>query len=229
MSEYESLGHMQPANINISSLNSEYYVIPHHPIWQQGPKGYKLRVVFDASAKTDNGVSLNEVLHVGPTLQNDITNVINYFRNHRFVITGDIEKMYRQILINPDDWKFQIILWRASKDRPIKPYFLKTVTYGQACSPYLSLRTVQELINQEGGNYPRASEILTNGRYVDDIFLGHDDPLELRKIRLELSTLLQKGGLILKKWATNLPTLLDDISQDELANPLYLQVMTISL
>ena len=220
MSEYESLGHMQPANINISSLNSEYYVIPHHPIWQQGPKGYKLRVVFDASAKTDNGVSLNEVLHVGPTLQNDITNVINYFRNHRFVITGDIEKMYRQILINPDDWKFQIILWRASKDRPIKPYFLKTVTYGQACSPYLSLRTVQELINQEGGDYPRASEILTNGRYVDDIFFGHDDPLELRKIRLELSTLLQKGGLILKKWATNLPTLLDDISQDELANPL---------
>ena len=135
MSEYETLGHMLPANINFSNISYEHYVIPHHAIWQQGPKGHKLRVVFDASAKTDNGVSLNQILHVGPRLQNDITSVINYFRNFRFVMTGDIEKMYRQILINSDDWRHQIILWRPSKDQPVRPYYLKTVTYGQACSP----------------------------------------------------------------------------------------------
>ena len=180
-----------------------------------------MRVVFDASAKTDNGVSLNQILHVGPRLQNDITNVINYFRNFRFVMTGDIEKMYRQILINSDDWRYQIILWRPSKDQPVRPYYLKTVTYGQACSPYLSLRTIQELINQEGSNYPNASKILSNGQYVDDIFFGHDDFSELRKIRLELVELLLKGGLTLKKWATNSSILLDNITHDEQANPLF--------
>ena len=57
--DYEKLGYMERAHINLSSFSSEYFVLPHHGIWQQGTKGLKLRVVFDASAKSDNNVSLN--------------------------------------------------------------------------------------------------------------------------------------------------------------------------
>ncbi len=44
MTEYQSLGHMAPR----SSDDVPFYYIPHHPVY----KGDKLRVVFDASART---------------------------------------------------------------------------------------------------------------------------------------------------------------------------------
>ncbi|XP_062704562.1 uncharacterized protein LOC134286882 [Aedes albopictus] len=58
----------------------------------------KLRVVFDASCATDTGVSLNDAL--------------------MFAIISDIEKMYRQIGMNPNDQMLQLILWRDSPSEP---------------------------------------------------------------------------------------------------------------
>ena len=221
MTEYESLGHMSKVHVDPLSFQSENYIIPHHGIWQTGPSGKnKLRVVFDASAKTDNGVCLNSVLHVGPRLQNDITCVINNFRRFKFVMTADIEKMYRQISISPEDRKYQTILWRPSKEHPINWYFLNTVTYGESCSPYLALRAIKELVNSDGPKYPTAADILLTHRYVDDILFGHDDQDQLLKIRLDLTELLKLGGFQLKKWATNTPSLLQDIDQSELVDPL---------
>ena len=36
----------------------------------------KIRVVFDGSFKTSSGISLNEVQHVGPTVQDDLFSIV---------------------------------------------------------------------------------------------------------------------------------------------------------
>lgn len=56
----------------------------------------------------------------------------------------------------------------------IIPYQLTTVTYGLACAPFLALRTLEQLVKDEGVNFPLATTILKRGRYVDDIFGGSD-------------------------------------------------------
>ncbi|XP_036345939.1 uncharacterized protein LOC118755194 [Rhagoletis pomonella] len=69
MNEYISLGHMSLAQ-NVNLMKPHFY-IPHHCILRPQSLTTKLRVVFDASAKTTSGQSLNELLMVGPTIQQD--------------------------------------------------------------------------------------------------------------------------------------------------------------
>lgn len=62
MKEYEELGHMRRAEQ--LAANKLHYYIPHHAV----AVDRHFRVVFDASAKTTNGKSLNDAQYTGPRL-----------------------------------------------------------------------------------------------------------------------------------------------------------------
>lgn len=47
------------------------FYLPHHAVIREDKQTTKTRVVFDASARDSNGVSLNSCLEVGPALQPD--------------------------------------------------------------------------------------------------------------------------------------------------------------
>lgn len=66
--------------------------LPHHPVFE-GSTTLKTRVVFDASTKTDKGISLNDSLFTGPTILDKLTTHLFRFHAHTFVLTADIEKM----------------------------------------------------------------------------------------------------------------------------------------
>lgn len=102
MREYESLDHMRIATNDISNG----YFIPHHGVVRESSRATKLRVVFNASAPLSNGKSLNDYLHIGSKLQDDLIDIVMRWRKHRIALTADIEKMFRQILIHPDDVTF---------------------------------------------------------------------------------------------------------------------------
>ena len=53
----------------------------------------KVRVVFDASAKSASGLSLNDTLLVGPTIYPPLIDVLLRFRLHCVALTADISKM----------------------------------------------------------------------------------------------------------------------------------------
>lgn len=106
MKEYEELGHM-----SISEKPGKYF-IPHHAVYKMDGDKIKLRVVFDASAKCQAGHSLNDILYVGPKLQQDIVDVLTGFHGHRIAFTTDIYKMYCQIRIHDKYKGFQHLLWR---------------------------------------------------------------------------------------------------------------------
>ncbi|UYV64450.1 hypothetical protein LAZ67_3000767, partial [Cordylochernes scorpioides] len=167
MNEYIRLGHMQAS----CSLQTEpKYYIPHHCILKAQPT--KLRVVFDASTKTTTQISLNDLLHVGPKLQNNIFSILLKFRTNSVALVADIEKMYRQIRLHPDDIIYQTILWRDCKDLELQEYNLLTVTYGLACAPYLAIRTLHQIAHEVQVSNPRVSKIIREDFYVDDLLTG---------------------------------------------------------
>ena len=63
------------------------------------------------------GLSLNDTLLVGPTIQ-DLYSIVLRFRTYQIAFTAGIAKMYRQVRIHEDDRKLQRILWIRSADEP---------------------------------------------------------------------------------------------------------------
>jgi len=141
MKEYEELGHMEP--VKSQEGKQACYFLPHHPVFKETSTTTKTRVVFDESARTSNGLSLNNILQVGPTVQQDLYSIVQRFRTHQVCFTADIAKMYRQINVHPQDQDLQRILWRYSSEEPIQEYKLTTVTWNFFSS--ISGNTSQEV------------------------------------------------------------------------------------
>lgn len=72
--------------------------------------------------------------------------------------------MYRQILIDPRDRDYQRILWYDEDFKSIRDFQLCTVTYGTTSAPFLALRVINQLVEDEGTRYPLASLILQHLR-----------------------------------------------------------------
>ncbi|KAL4127332.1 hypothetical protein QTP88_011507 [Uroleucon formosanum] len=205
MSEYISLGHMSVAT------SPGRYFIPHHAVYRPAIDENKIRVVFDASAQSSRGPSLNNCLFTGPKLQQDIVDILTRFRVPKYVFTTDICKMYRQILILPEYRQFQHILWRPSPHDELVEYELNTVTYGVNCAPYLALRVLQTIASDDCDNFEFVRNALTRQTYVDDICDGADTMPSVLKLQSDLISVMHKAGLELKKWASNTPCVLEAV------------------
>uniref|UniRef100_UPI00143C9E5F uncharacterized protein LOC117165576 n=1 Tax=Bombus vancouverensis nearcticus TaxID=2705178 RepID=UPI00143C9E5F len=151
--EYLALGHMTKVNDNHSDDNG--YYLPHHGVTKASSQTTKLRVVFDGSAPSTTGTSLNDTLHTGPKLQEDLF------------------------------------------------------------SPYLAIRCLKQLAEDEGHRFPRAAQVLQRDFYVDDALTGAETKDEALTLRTELTKLLQLAGLNIRKWASNDNDLLHGLSLEE--------------
>ncbi|GFS93324.1 intraflagellar transport protein 52 homolog [Trichonephila clavipes] len=212
MQDYEHLGHMQLVpNSELSKPSSKCFYLPHFGVVRKQSETTKLRIVFDASAKTDSNLSLNDILHTGPKLQNELFNILLKLRCHRIALTGDIEKMFRQILVNEDDVEFQRIFWRERPEEPLTEYRLLTVTYGTACAPYLSIRTVQQLAEEEIKKFLEASKVALEDFYVDDLITGTNSKEDAKKLVSQVIELMKKGGFPIRKWASNESSVLESL------------------
>ena len=162
LNEYKNLGHMVEVDYdkNVGNGDKCCVYLPHHPIMRENSTTTRVRVVFNASSPTSTGVSLNDLLLAGPKLQAEIPSIILRWRNHRFVVTADICKMFRQILIDPRDVDYQRIVCRLEPNGEMKHFQLMTVTYGTTSAPYLANRVLKQLAEHEGAHLPSAKVIL---------------------------------------------------------------------
>ncbi|XP_076247814.1 uncharacterized protein LOC143187487 [Calliopsis andreniformis] len=212
MEAYEILGHMTPLSHPVSG---EGYYLPHHGVFREASTTTKLRVVFNGFMPSSNGRSLNVFLLQGPNLLPNLADALLRWRRHVFVFSADIEKMYRQILVQPEDRKWQRIVWRPTPDSTAVNYELNTITYGLACAPYLAIRCLRRLAEVEEQRYPRGAQIIRRDIYVDDVLTGADTLPEAKIRQQKLRELLTAGGFPLRKWASNSKGLLDGLAVDE--------------
>lgn len=201
--------------VNGSNDISEPIYLPHHGVIRESSTTTKLRVVFDASAKTTSGLALNDTLMVESNLQDNIIDIVMRFRLPKIAITADLQKMYRQILIHSDDRDYQRILWRFSPNDPINEYKLNTGTYGQACAPFLAIRCVRQLAEKGADEFSDASKVLLNDLYVDDIITGVNCEDEATNLISQLEALLSNGGFKAHKWRTSSKKVMRAIDQLE--------------
>ena len=208
--EYIKLNHMREVNAPHSlSPNSHTFYLPHHPVMKETSTTTKLRVVFNASCKSSTGVSLNDTLMVGPTVQQDLLSIFIRFRTHPIALIADIEKMYRQVLVHEEDTPLQRIIWRKTPNEPLKVFELLTVTYGTASASYLAIEAMRTAARDKSAEYPLGSSIILRDFYVDDLTSGAISEEEAKNIKSQTTEILNSAGFPLRKWASNLPSLSD--------------------
>jgi hypothetical protein len=212
MNEYLWLNHMELVPNDYANNNFGCY-LPHHEVFKQSSG--KLRVVFDASAKTSNGKSLNNILCRGPTIQQDLFSILTRFRTFEVAFTGDIVKMYRQIKVDPEHCEYQRILWRENPEDPILTYRLLTVTYGTTCAPFLAVRCLQQAALEKKNHFPTASEIILRDFYMDDLLTGASSVQEATKLKQEINHILNKAGFEMSKWASTSVELMSSARNNE--------------
>lgn len=212
MSEYAKLNHM---SLILPQESPKKYFLPHHCVHKQDSTSTKLRVVFDGSAKTTSGLSLNDVLYAGPSIQPKLLSTLLRYRFYKIALCGDICKMYRCVRVSyPDDF-LQCILWRESVNNEIQVYKLNTVTYGTKPAAFLAIRAMHQLAADEETNFPLGAKIIRRDFYVDDLISGGDSVAEVVEIREQVAALLQKGGFPIRKWCSNVLGVLDGIPSDQ--------------
>ncbi|CAG9102625.1 unnamed protein product [Plutella xylostella] len=217
MDEYIKLEHMVPVQAaDIDNPKAVY--LPHHAVLRDDKDTTKVRVVFDASCKGVNNKSLNDDLLIGPKLQQDLRHILMRWRTHKICITADIVKMYRMVRVADENTHFQRILWRDAPDKPIEHYRLLRLTFGTACAPYLAVKSLQRLADDEKHKYPLAAEITKSDFYIDDLLTGCDTEEEALTIYNEMNDLMRAGGFDLQKWSSNNENVMKYISENKRAD-----------
>lgn len=202
MREYIALGHMRVVTDQPGDPSQCFY-IPHHPVT------VKFRVVFNGSAQTTNGVSLNDTQLAGPTIQDTLVNIVFRFRLFAVALSADVEKMFRQIQIDERHQHWQLILWRESSHAPLCTYALTTVTYGLTSSPFNAVRALHQCaidncgVISDGNRAAVARTSILRDFYVDDYLTSAPSTERAVELATDVDRILQQGHFPLRKWQSN--------------------------
>ena len=214
LEEYVTLDHAElvpPSDLDKPVSQTFYF--PMHGVIKESSMTTRLRIVFDESAKSTSGVSLNDQLLAGPSMYPSLSSVVSQFRCHVIAITGDISKMFRGILLNPEERDHHRFL-RHSLSGTIQDWRMKCLTFGVASSPYLATQVLHQAASDLREKYPLAADTIVRSFYVDDCLTGASTVDDPRILREKLCQLLQEVGLTLRKWRSNSTLLLDSIPED---------------
>jgi hypothetical protein len=227
--KYMQEGHVELVHSARPDLD-EAFVLPHHAVFREDHATTKARIVFNGSAVDNTDFSLNDALLPGPALQPDL--VLIKFRRQPYALTGDIAKMFLQILIQPDQRNYLRFFWK----RPGTPgaaglYRFRVLPFNLNCAPFLAIHTVAHHLNTQFPSFPLAARLVGKSIYVDDILGGAATENEVTTLRTQITELMEKGGFHLTKWLSNSGDIMKSIPEADRAPaaPMVIAEKNISL
>ena len=214
------------SDLEVPEIGRTHY-LPHHAFVRRDAKTTKLRVVYDASSRADGkGPSLNDCLHVGPSLSQLLFDILLRFRCNRSALIADIEKAFLNIEVDESDRDCLRFLWvdDLQKEEPmIVVYRFCRVVFGVNSSPFLLSATLRHHLQTYIQEDPEFVKKVLEEFYVDDFNSGEDSVEEGFKLYRKIKTRLEEASFRLRKWSSNSAQLMkmirDDRVGEEAARP----------
>ena len=233
--EYDSVIKEQLASgvierVEKSGQADRVHYIPHLAVIRKEASITKLRVVYDASAKSGKeSASLNDCLHKGPSLTPLLFDILLRFREKRVAPIGDVEKAFLNIEVHKADRDFLRFLCLDGVSDPsseILVYRFCRVVFGLNESPFLLNATLRHHISKFKDEDPEFVRRMIERFYVDDLVTGEDNTAKAFTLYEKSKNRLASGGFKLRKWMTNDKALKDLIEQEENRKPENTSVTT---
>jgi hypothetical protein len=158
------------------------HYLPHQAVVRQNAQTTKVRVVYDASAKDlKSNTSLNDCLHIGPSLNPLLIDILLRFRVNRVALVADIEKAFLNVGVDKDDRDCLRFLWpdvpNDSKSE-VSVYRFCRVVFGVNASPFLLNGTLRHHLSKYEKEDPAFVKKMLESFYVDDLVSGENSSTE---------------------------------------------------
>ena len=130
------------------------HYIPHHPVITPSKNTTKVRIVYDASAKTKKeNKSLNECLYRGPVMLPNLCGLLIRFRLSPVGVVGDIKKAFLNMGLQVQDRDATRFLWlqdptKTNVANNLQVYRFCRVPFGVISSPFLLAATINFHLHQ---------------------------------------------------------------------------------
>ena len=210
-------GIVEPVVDSATADIPEVHYLPHHAVIRRDKTTTKLRIVYDASAKTI-GPSLNDCLDPGPKFDQKILDILSRFRVHKIAVTADIEKAFLMISVWPQDREFLRFLWvddPAQEDPKIVTYRFARVVFGVSSSPFLLNATVRHHLERHSDTHGELVTKVLRSIYVDDVVTGSQSEEQAYELYTGAKNLLKTGAFNLRKFTSNSNALQARIDAEE--------------
>ena len=215
MDEYFSLGHAEQVPvIDLQKPPEKVFYLPMHAVHKETSATTKTRVVFDASARSSSGVSLNETLMVGPTVHSTLVDVLLRFRLHQVALVADISKMYRAVELDTCDKDYHRFVWRPNQESPLVDYRMNRLTFGVSASSFAANMSVIQNATDFAAEHTMAAAVVRQCMYVDDCLTGAETVEDAIKLQTDLQRLFDKGCFTLRKWNSSHAAALEHIPSE---------------
>ena len=219
-------GVIEKVGCESDSLIKHY--IPHHAVVNPAKATTKVRVVYDASAKSKpENKSLNECLYRGPILLQNLTGILLRFRLNKIALVADIEKAFLQIGLQDEAKDVTRFFWLKDKDtlgveNNIEMYRFCRVPFGIISSPFLLAATIDHHLkncnNDEG-------ETIRENIYVDNVITGTQSIQEAVHLYNVSKQIFKGAAMNLRDWMSNSQEVLNEIPLWDRANRENMKVL----
>ncbi|MCG7879158.1 MAG: reverse transcriptase domain-containing protein [Candidatus Thiodiazotropha endolucinida] len=183
------------------------HYIPHHAVVKPEKSTTKLRIVYDASAKSKcENRSLNECLYRGPVLLNDLCGTLIRFRLHKIGIVADIEKAFLQICLQNSQRDVTRFLWLKDLEHPsvnqenIQEYRFCRVPFGVISSPFLLGATINYHLDSYDSDIAKK---IKKDIYMDNLITGVNSVSEAITLYKNSKQIFSEANMNLREWASN--------------------------
>ena len=208
--EYAQLHHAEPVPMqDLTKAES----LPMHGMMKEASTTTKLRMAFDASARTSTGHSFNDTLLPGPFQYPLLTSILVKFRQHTIRMSSDISKMFREVELHKEERDYHRYITRNKDTNEMEDWRMTRLTFGVASSPFIATQVLRSIADEHQVEYPKAAVIVRQSFYVDDCLTGTSSVTEAIPLREELNNLLSRACMRLRKWRSNSSELLQSIQE----------------
>ena len=160
---------------------------------------------------------MNECLHAGPPLAQNIFDIMLRFRSHRVALVEEIEKAFLMVHI-AEDRDVLRFLWVKDIDKAepeVVALRFSRVVFGLSSSPFLLNATIKHHIGQYEQCDPSFTQKFLESVYVDDLTSGDGDVDRTFELYVKSKLRLKEEGFNLRKFVTNSEELRERIEKNE--------------
>ena len=196
---YEREGMIEDVPKESDDLPYQPYYLPHRPVIKLSKLTSKIRPVFDGSCKSFNGLSINDLLDEGPSMNPSIVSILLRFRRWLVALLADIKMAFLQVALHPyfrDLCRFLLKLGDT-----VRVMRFTRIPFGLACSPFI----LNAVIKTHLGYYECNDAVteMTHNMFVDDLITGADSVSEASEMYKECNRIVQDAGMVFTKWCSN--------------------------